>query len=100
VELARALATGPELLLLDEASSGLNDDETNVVAELLRKLVSDTRLAVLLVEHDMSFVMGLCSTIHVLDLGEVIASGTPAEVQTNAVVQTAYLGVTVVGDGA
>jgi branched-chain amino acid transport system ATP-binding protein len=48
----------------------------------------------------MSFVMGLCSTIHVLDLGEVIASGTPAEVQTNAVVQTAYLGVTVVGDGA
>jgi branched-chain amino acid transport system ATP-binding protein len=100
VELARALATGPELLLLDEASSGLNDDETNVVAELLRKLVSDTGLAVLLVEHDMSFVMGLCSTIHVLDLGEVIATGTPAEVQTNPVVQTAYLGVTVGGDGA
>jgi branched-chain amino acid transport system ATP-binding protein len=99
VELARALATGPELLLLDEASSGLNDDETNVVADLLRRLVSDTGLAVLLVEHDMSFVMGLCSTIHVLDLGEVIATGTPSEVQTNPVVQTAYLGVTVGGDG-
>jgi branched-chain amino acid transport system ATP-binding protein len=100
VELARALATGPELLLLDEASSGLNDEETNVVAELIRQLVRDKGLAVLLVEHDMSFVMGLCSTIHVLDLGELIASGTPSEVQTNPIVQTAYLGVTVGGDDA
>ena len=99
VELARALATGPQLLLLDEASSGLNDDETEVVGRLLRELVADDKLAVLLVEHDMSFVMGLCSTIHVLDLGEVIASGAPAAVQADRRVQEAYLG-TAAGDAA
>ena len=99
VELARALATGPELLLLDEASSGLNDTETAAVGNLLRRLVAETGLAVLLVEHDMSFVMGLCSTIYVLDLGEIIASGTPAEMQANGRVQAAYLGTTK-GDAA
>lgn len=99
VELARALATGPELLLLDEASSGLNDTETVAVGNLLRRLVAETGLAVLLVEHDMSFVMGLCSTIYVLDLGEIIASGTPAEMQANGRVQAAYLG-TAKGDAA
>ena len=92
VELARALATGPDLLLLDEASSGLNDEETGKVGELLREVVNATGLSVLLVEHDMSFVMGLCSTIHVLDLGEMIAHGTPAEVQADRRVQVAYLG--------
>ena len=99
VELARALATGPKLLLLDEASSGLNDEETDVVGHLLRSLVQEGDLAVLLVEHDMSFVMGLCSTIYVLDLGEIIASGTPQEVQTHGRVQAAYLG-TPKGDAA
>jgi branched-chain amino acid transport system ATP-binding protein len=94
VELARALATGPDLLLLDEASSGLNDDETRSIGDLLRELVAGTGLAVLLVEHDMTFVMGLCAEIHVLDLGEVIASGTPHEVQADNRVQVAYLGTT------
>jgi branched-chain amino acid transport system ATP-binding protein len=92
VELARALATGPKILLLDEASSGLNDEETEIVGVLLARLVKESGVSVLLVEHDMSFVMGLCSQLYVLDLGQVIASGTAAEVQANQRVQTAYLG--------
>ncbi|MCU1373243.1 MAG: transporter related protein, partial [Actinomycetia bacterium] len=91
VELARALATGPKVLLLDEPSSGLNEEETEDMARLLRVLVADG-LAVLLVEHDMSFVMGLCEYIYVLDFGKIIATGTPKEVQQDAAVQAAYLG--------
>ena len=90
-ELARALASNPKVLLLDEPSSGLNEEETEEMASLLRKLV-DEGLGVLLVEHDMSFVMGTCQFIHVLDFGTIIATGTPAEVQANAQVQAAYLG--------
>jgi branched-chain amino acid transport system ATP-binding protein len=91
VELARALASNPKVLLLDEPSSGLNEEETEEMASLLRKLVGEG-LGVLLVEHDMSFVMGTCQFIHVLDFGTIIATGTPAEVQANAQVQAAYLG--------
>jgi branched-chain amino acid transport system ATP-binding protein len=91
VELARALATNPRALLLDEPSSGLNEDETQEIAVLLRTLVSDG-LAVLLVEHDMSFVMGTCELIYVLDFGQIIAVGPPAEIQADPRVQTAYLG--------
>ena len=91
VELARSLATNPRVLLLDEPSSGLNEEETSEMAGLLRELVADG-LGVLLVEHDMSFVMGTCAFIHVLDFGRVIATGTPAEIQADRAVQTAYLG--------
>lgn len=91
VELARALALDPKVLLLDEASSGLNEEETEDMAVLLRRLAGDG-LGILLVEHDMSFVMGTCQYIYVLDFGRIIASGTPAEVQSNAKVQAAYLG--------
>lgn len=94
VELARALATQPRVLLLDEPSSGLNEDETESMASLLRELTSDG-LAVLLVEHDMSFVMGTCEHIHVLDFGSIIATGPPAAIQGDAAVQTAYLGAPV-----
>ena len=91
VELARALALDPKVLLLDEASSGLTDEETEEMAALLKRLAGDG-LGILLVEHDMSFVMGLCSQIYVLDLGRMIASGTPDEVRADRQVQAAYLG--------
>ena len=92
VELARALAVQPRVLLLDEASSGLTEDETVEVGKLLKQLVAEDDLAVLLVEHDMSFVMGTCSSIYVLDFGQIIAAGTPEEVQANEAVRAAYLG--------
>ncbi len=94
VELARALACRPRALLLDEPSSGLSDQETSAIGELLAKLVSDPQneLAVLLVEHDMNFVMGLCAQIHVLEFGKVIAVGSAFEVQADPAVQAAYLG--------
>src|SRR5262249_4820824 len=96
VELARALACGPRVLLLDGPSSGLAEAESAGMGRLLREL-ADGGLAVLLVEHDMGFVMGLCSRIHVLDFGEVIAVGTPTEVQADPRVRAAYLGGS--GDG-
>ncbi|MCW2615140.1 MAG: transporter related [Frankiales bacterium] len=92
VELARALAMQPRLLLLDEPSSGLSEEETLSFAALLRDLVADGG-SVLLVEHDVDLLMGLCSTVHVLDFGRVICSGPPALVQADPAVQAAYLGV-------
>jgi branched-chain amino acid transport system ATP-binding protein len=91
VELGRALATHPRVLLLDEPSAGLNEVETSSLGALLRDLAV-TGLAVLLVEHDMAFVMGTCERIHVLDFGRIIAVGSPADVQGNPDVRTAYLG--------
>ena len=91
VELGRALATGPSVLLVDEPSSGLNQEET---VELGRVLVDLARrgMAVLLVEHDMSLVMSICDHVSVLDYGAVIAQGDPAAVQADPAVQAAYLG--------
>ncbi len=91
VELARALALNPRVLLLDEPSSGLNEEETAAMADLLRLFVDDG-LAVLLVEHDMSFVMGTCRLIYVLEFGQIIAMGEPAAIQSDPAVQAAYLG--------
>jgi branched-chain amino acid transport system ATP-binding protein len=91
-ELARALACDPRLLLLDEPSSGLSEAETEDFAALVRSLVEDDGRSVLLVEHDVELVLGLCSTIHVLDFGVIIATGTPEEVRADPRVQDAYLG--------
>jgi branched-chain amino acid transport system ATP-binding protein len=91
VELARALAIDPALLLLDEPSSGLSEAETEAFGELLRELAAQGR-AVVIVEHDMALIMRVSDRIHVLDRGVLIASGTPAEVQADALVRKAYLG--------
>jgi branched-chain amino acid transport system ATP-binding protein len=91
VELARALATTPKVLLLDEPSSGLDDTESATLGELLLDLARGG-MAVLLVEHDMDLLMKVSDTVTVLDAGTVIAEGTPAEVRGNDAVRAAYLG--------
>lgn len=91
VEIARALATRPKLLLLDEPASGLSDAEGDELAMLLTEL-ADGGLGILLVEHDVPLVMRVCERIFVLDFGAVLASGTAAEIQADARVQEAYLG--------
>ncbi|MDA8342024.1 MAG: ABC transporter ATP-binding protein [Actinomycetota bacterium] len=91
VELARALAMQPKLLLLDEPGSGLDEHESEALGALLLQLAADG-MAVLLVEHDMELVMRVCDRVHVLDFGHVVASGSPDEIRADPRVQTAYLG--------
>jgi branched-chain amino acid transport system ATP-binding protein len=92
VELARALMTQPRVLLLDEPASGQTEQETEAFGRLLRQLVDERDLAICLVEHDVGLVMGTCEHIHVLDYGQVIASGTPEQVKNDPIVVNAYLG--------
>lgn len=91
LEVARALAGNPELLLLDEPAAGMNQTEANGLADLLRRL-RDLGLTIVLIEHNMSLVMSLCDRLYVLDHGEVIAEGKPGDVAKNAAVIEAYLG--------
>jgi branched-chain amino acid transport system ATP-binding protein len=91
VEIARALATGPRVLLLDEPASGLDERETNPLGDLFRELAADG-LAIVLVEHDIDLVMRVSDVVYALDLGEMIACGTPSEVQRNRRVIDSYLG--------
>jgi branched-chain amino acid transport system ATP-binding protein len=92
VELARAIVDPPRVLLLDEPTSGLGDGEMTRLGERIREIQAEESCAVLLVEHDVGFVMEQCDRIVALNLGEVIAAGTPKEIQSDAAVRTAYLG--------
>jgi branched-chain amino acid transport system ATP-binding protein len=92
VEFARAIVDEPKLLLLDEPTSGLDEREAERLIEQLALLRATTTCSVMLVEHDMSFVMEQCDTVVVLELGQVIATGTPQEIQQNPQVRAAYLG--------
>lgn len=92
LEIARALATEPKLLLLDEPAAGMNPQETKELMEMIRWLRDHFHLAILLIEHDMGLVMGVCQRIYVLEYGLCIASGTPDEIRRNKRVIEAYLG--------
>ena len=92
VELARALAAEPEIILLDEPVAGCNDEETAELKEIIQRLNKELGLTILLVEHDMSMVMAVCDYIHVINFGANLASGIPDEIRSNPIVINAYLG--------
>lgn len=92
LEIARALATNPKLLILDEPAAGMNPQETQELMELILWIKKQFSLSILLIEHDMSLVMGVCERIYVLDYGQVIATGLPEEIRNNKNVIEAYLG--------
>ena len=92
LEIARAMATNPKLLLLDEPAAGMNPQEKHGLMQLIRQIRDDFGLTILLIEHDMKLVMGICERIYVLDYGKIIAEGAPVEIRANPKVIAAYLG--------
>ena len=93
LEIVRALATGPRLLLLDEPAAGMNPQESYELMDFIRSVKEKFKISIFLIEHHMRVVMGICQRIYVLDYGITIAEGTPAEIQSNQKVIDAYLGV-------
>ncbi len=98
LEIVRALATNPQVLLLDEPAAGMNPQETQELMHLIRFIREKFKLTILLIEHDMNLVMGICQRLIVLDYGQIIAEGTPAEISKNPDVIKAYLGEEVASD--
>jgi sulfate-transporting ATPase len=92
VGIARAVASGPSIIMLDEPAAGLDEAESAELAHLIRRLADQRKMGVLLVEHDVRLVMSTCDRIVVIEFGRVIASGTPDEIRESPVVRAAYLG--------
>ena len=92
IEIARTLMCDPQLIILDEPAAGLNDTETAELAKLIRRIQEEYKCTILLVEHDMGLVMDICDTVCAISFGTLLAIGTPAEVQADKSVQSAYLG--------
>ena len=92
LEICRALAANPELLLLDEPAAGMNPQETKELMELIAFIRNEFKLTILLIEHDMKLVMGICERLYVLNYGRVLASGVPEEIKKDPQVIKAYLG--------
>ena len=93
LEIARALATSPSLLLLDEPAAGMNPQETEELTDFIKQIRDDYKLTIFMIEHHMDLVMQISDRIYVLDFGKLIAEGTPEEIQNNEHVIDAYLGV-------
>jgi len=94
LELARAAAAGPDFLLLDEPTSGMSDHESINMIDQVRSMAKLIGAGVVVIDHDLNFITGICDRVYVLDQGRVIAVGTPAEISVNPAVQAAYLGTT------
>ncbi len=92
LELARAAAMSPAIMLLDEPTSGMSDTESMAMVTRVRRMAQLVGAGVLVIDHDLNFINGICDTVYCLDQGEVIAHGTPAEIQADPAVQAAYLG--------
>jgi sulfate-transporting ATPase len=92
VGIARAVASAPSVLMLDEPAAGLDESESRELATLIRRLADERKIGILLVEHDVALVMSTCDRVVVVDFGAMIATGTPSEVRDNPLVRAAYLG--------